>query len=74
MVVILGGLGTLVGPLVGAAAFVTLKHEISAYTNHWHLIVGLILIAVVMTGTNGLFGWLEAGLARLRPARSRGHA
>ncbi|MCB9931525.1 MAG: branched-chain amino acid ABC transporter permease [Alphaproteobacteria bacterium] len=74
VVVILGGLGTLVGPLVGAAAFVTLKHEISAYTNHWHLIVGLILIAVVMTGTNGLFGWLEAGLARLRPARSRGHA
>ncbi len=70
VVVILGGLGTLVGPLVGAAAFVSLKHEVAAYTNHWHLIVGAILIAVVMTRANGLFGWLESRLVRLRPSRS----
>ncbi|MBT9385332.1 branched-chain amino acid ABC transporter permease [Pseudooceanicola sp. CBS1P-1] len=60
VVVILGGLGTLVGPLVGAAAFVTLKHGLSGVTSHWHLVVGLILIAVVMSRANGLFGWLEA--------------
>lgn len=74
VVVILGGLGTLVGPLVGAAAFVTLKHEVSAYTSHWHLIVGLILIAVVMTGANGLFGWLESRAARLRRTPEAGDA
>ncbi|WP_417522665.1 branched-chain amino acid ABC transporter permease [Marinovum sp.] len=60
VVVILGGLGTLVGPLVGAAAFVVLKHELSAVTTYWHLVVGLILIAVVMSRANGLFGWIEA--------------
>jgi branched-chain amino acid transport system permease protein len=60
VVVILGGLGTLVGPLLGAAAFVVLKHELSAVTTYWHLVVGVILIAVVMSRANGIFGWIEA--------------
>ncbi|MFW8635996.1 branched-chain amino acid ABC transporter permease [Cribrihabitans pelagius] len=60
VVVILGGLGTLIGPLAGAAVFVVLKHELSAVTSHWHLIVGGLLIAVVMSRANGIFGWLEA--------------
>lgn len=60
VVVILGGLGTLVGPLVGAAAFVVLKHELSAVTTYWHLVVGVILIAVVMSRANGIFGWVES--------------
>lgn len=60
VVVILGGLGTLVGPLVGAAAFVLLKHQLGAVTSYWHLVVGLILIAVVMSRANGIFGWIEA--------------
>lgn len=59
VVVILGGLGTLVGPLVGAVAFVLLKHEVSSLTNYWHLVVGVILIAVVMSRANGLFGFVE---------------
>lgn len=60
VVVILGGLGTLVGPLVGAVAFVVLKHELSAVTTYWHLVVGVILIAVVMSRANGIYGWVEA--------------
>lgn len=60
VVVILGGLGTLVGPLVGAVAFVMLKHELSAITSHWHLVVGVVLIGVVMSRANGIFGWVEA--------------
>lgn len=60
VVVILGGLGTLVGPMVGAAAFVVLKHELSAITTYWHLVVGVILILVVMSRANGIFGWVES--------------
>ncbi|SFJ96998.1 branched-chain amino acid ABC transporter permease [Celeribacter neptunius] len=60
VVVILGGLGTLVGPMIGAAAFVVLKHEVSNVTSYWHLVVGVLLIAVVMSRANGLFGWIEA--------------
>jgi branched-chain amino acid transport system permease protein len=63
VVVILGGLGTLVGPILGAILFVVLKHEISALTPYWHAIVGLILIAVVMSRANGVFGFIEARLA-----------
>jgi branched-chain amino acid transport system permease protein len=59
VVVILGGIGTLVGPVVGAVVFVFLKHEISALTTHWHLFVGLILIGVVMAGGNGIYGQIE---------------
>ena len=71
VVVILGGLGTLVGPVLGAAVFVFLKHAIQGYTDHWHLFVGLVLIAVVMSGGRGLYGSLEDRLARRRAARVR---
>ncbi|MCH8467213.1 MAG: branched-chain amino acid ABC transporter permease [Roseinatronobacter sp.] len=60
VVVILGGLGTLVGPLVGAVAFVVLKHELGHVTTYWHLFVGVVLIAVVMSRANGIFGFIEA--------------
>lgn len=69
VVVILGGLGTLVGPLVGAAFFVVLKHEVGAITPYWHLVTGLVLIAVVMSRANGIFGALEAWVAQRRAAR-----
>lgn len=63
VVVILGGLGMLVGPIVGAVLFVVLKHEISSLTPYWHAVVGLILIAVVMSRSNGVFGFVEARMA-----------
>lgn len=67
VVVILGGLGTLVGPVVGAVLFVVLKHEIAAVTPYWHAVVGVILIAVVMSRANGVFGFVEDRLAALKP-------
>jgi branched-chain amino acid transport system permease protein len=59
VVVILGGLGTLAGPVLGAALFIFLKHEISTLTDHWHMVVGLVLIATVMSGGRGIFGQIE---------------
>ena len=59
IVVILGGLGTLIGPVVGAVVFVLLKHELSNYTDYWHMVVGLVLIATVLAGGRGLFGQVE---------------
>lgn len=67
VVVILGGLGALVGPILGAILFVILKHEVSAITPYWHAIVGLILIAVVMSRANGVFGFVEARMAARKP-------
>jgi len=64
IVVILGGIGTLIGPMVGAVAFVLLKHQASNYTDYWHMVIGLILIAVVVAGGRGLYGQAEHWLGR----------
>lgn len=66
IVAILGGIGTLIGPLVGAILFVLLKHQISSYTDRWHAIIGLILIASVLAGGRGLWGQIEYFLSGKR--------
>lgn len=67
IVVILGGIGTLVGPVLGAALLVLLKHEISSHTDYWHIVVGGVLIAAVLAGGRGVFGEIEHRLGRRRP-------
>ena len=71
--VIVGGLGTLVGPLIGVILVVVLKHTLGGYTDYWQFWLGLVLIAVVLSGRNGLVGALEdlclLLLGRLRPDR-----
>jgi branched-chain amino acid transport system permease protein len=62
--VILGGMGTLFGPVVGAVALLLLEDVLSALTEHWQLILGPILVLVVLFAKRGLFGLLvgaEAG-------------
>lgn len=60
IMVILGGLGTLVGPVIGAAIVVLLRHELSSYTDYWGFWLGLFLICVVMSRANGVVGFLIA--------------
>lgn len=69
IVVILGGLGTLVGPVVGAVMLVFLKHATSSITIYWQLMIGLILIVTVMTGGRGVYGGIE-GLLYSRRAKA----
>ncbi|APW39063.1 branched-chain amino acid ABC transporter permease [Rhodoferax koreense] len=60
-IVILGGVGTLLGPIAGAAVFLGLELALSAWTEHWMLVMGPLLVVVVLAGRNGLFGgWLGA--------------
>ncbi len=59
IVVILGGLGTLVGPIIGAVILVFLRFGVSSFTSYWHLIIGIILIATVMAGGRGIYGGIE---------------
>jgi branched-chain amino acid transport system permease protein len=79
IVVILGGLGTLIGPVIGAVAFISLKHQVSGITDHWHIVIGLLLIVIVVAGGRGLYGQSEHWLA-LRTDKAddksedRGHA
>ena len=57
--VIIGGTATLFGPLVGTLAFVLLEEFLSAITVYWHLIFGIMLVALVLFGKGGIHGFLS---------------
>lgn len=58
VMVLLGGSGTLYGPVLGAAAFLLLEEVLSMYTEHWLLYFGPVLILVVLFARHGLYGLL----------------
>jgi branched-chain amino acid transport system permease protein len=53
---ILGGLGTLVGPVIGAVAFVFLRDEFTTRFQAWQLAFGLVFVIVVLAFPAGLAG------------------
>jgi len=57
--VIIGGVATLFGPLVGTIAYILLEEFLSSITIYWHLIFGLMLVALVLFGKGGIHGWLS---------------
>jgi branched-chain amino acid transport system permease protein len=58
VMVILGGMGTLFGPVFGAAAFLMLEEVLSTWTEHWMIVLGPVLIFVVRFARRGIYGWL----------------
>lgn len=56
--VILGGVGTLLGPILGAAVYLGLEQVLSQWTEHWLLFFGPLLLAVVLFGKKGVYGLL----------------
>ena len=56
LMVILGGMGTLAGPALGAAAFMLLELVFSTWTKHWQLLMGGFIIALVLFAPRGLAG------------------
>src|SRR5436309_8133288 len=61
MMVILGGIGTLIGPVFGAAAFLLLESVLSRWTEHWPALLGPLLIVIVLGSKSGLLGLLGIG-------------
>lgn len=62
LMVIAGGAGTLLGPLVGAALVVTLKNVASAWIARWVMLLGAVFVLIVIFVPEGLV----PGLRRLR--------
>ena len=59
--IVLGGLGSLHGAILGAAAFTLLEEYLSGLTEYWGMIFGPILILVVLFARGGLVGLLRGG-------------
>jgi branched-chain amino acid transport system permease protein len=57
--VILGGVATIFGPVLGATVFIVLEEILSTYTVYWHLPFGLMLVLVVMYSRGGLTALLQ---------------
>jgi len=58
VLVILGGVGRLAGPVIGACLFVTLEHWLGGLTDFWHVWLGAILLGVVLFARGGIVGLL----------------
>lgn len=56
VMVLLGGLGTLFGPVLGAAVFLLMEETLAMYTEHWMVYMGPFLVVVVIFAKRGLFG------------------
>ena len=58
VIVILGGVGRLYGPLAGAVLFVMMETLLGGITQYWQLFLGLVLLGVVLFAKHGVMGWL----------------
>jgi branched-chain amino acid transport system permease protein len=59
LMVLLGGSGTLIGPVIGAASVVLLGNIVSSYMERWVLILGIIYVVVVMFTPKGILGLIN---------------
>ena len=75
LMVLLGGTGTLYGPILGAVAFSLLDEILSRLTEHWKAILGLLLILLVLFANGGIAGaiasWRRGHFGRERERASR---
>ncbi len=60
LMVVLGGAGTLVGPIVGAAAIIGLENLASAFTERWLMILGAVYVMVALFAPKGLTGAVKS--------------
>lgn len=79
LMVISGGTGTLLGPVVGATIVVIMKNVVSAYIERWNLVLGVIFVAIITFMPEGLvpgtvrlwrYGWYRLK-SRMLAAREK---
>jgi branched-chain amino acid transport system permease protein len=71
VMLIIGGIGTLVGPAIGAFVLIVLTDQASELTEHWKLIVGTLVISIVLFSRGGIVGLAQSISARLFDRRTR---
>jgi branched-chain amino acid transport system permease protein len=64
LMMIAGGVGTLFGAFVGAAAIITLENVVSSYTERWQTVLGVTFILIMIFAPEGIVGKLRTVLQR----------
>jgi len=62
--VLLGGVQTLVGPVVGAIAYHGLSTELTRLTDHWRLLLGLAIVLLAVAFPEGIVGFVRRRFVR----------
>jgi branched-chain amino acid transport system permease protein len=58
VMIMLGGISTVLGPLIGAAVYVILETVLAGYTEHWMLVLGPIIVLIALLARRGIYGFL----------------
>jgi branched-chain amino acid transport system permease protein len=66
VMVVLGGMGSLFGPLFGAVTLLVLEEVLSGITEYWQIILGPLLLLVVLFARGGIDGLLKMVDAKVR--------
>jgi branched-chain amino acid transport system permease protein len=72
VMVIVGGTGTLLGPVVGAGVVVGVEHWLSSWVERWPTLLGIVLIVVVLFARGGVVGALQELVRRWRTGNRGG--
>jgi branched-chain amino acid transport system permease protein len=67
VMVLLGGLQTLTGPIVGASVYAVLQDTIMRSTEYWRALLGAIILLLVLAFPSGIVGGLSKLVSRMRP-------
>ena len=70
LMVILGGAGTMLGPMIGALVVTFGQHQFSLYTDRWPMIIGAIYVITILTAPDGFVGIWRRLSARLTSTKS----
>ncbi len=71
VMVLLGGLESLSGPIAGAAIFATLQDTVMRQTEYWRALLGAIILVLVLVFPGGIVGSLARAIARCGAARGK---
>ncbi|MBE9603342.1 ABC transporter permease [Acetobacteraceae bacterium H6797] len=69
LMVLLGGVQTVTGPILGAIAYAGLQEQLMRVTDHWRLVLGLAIILLVLFFPQGLAGAIRDRFGRPEEAR-----
>jgi branched-chain amino acid transport system permease protein len=70
VMVVLGGIGTVFGPLLGALAFLGLEEWLKGFSEHWMVVFGPLIVLMAVAGKRGIVGLLDVIAGRFDRLRT----
>ena len=66
VMVLIGGAGTLYGPILGTAIYVFLQNWLSSYTEYWMFVIGVLFVLLITWTRKGMAGLISAVVDKIR--------